>query len=106
MSSIELKNISKTYGPRQVLEHVSLCVEEGEFVSIVGTSSSGKTTLLKIASGLEKPSTGSVTIGGQGVEGFPRGASLVFQDYCLLPLLSAIVNLPPADREEVPEEPR
>src|SRR6266852_1683709 len=106
MSSIELKDISKTYGPRQVLEHVNLCVEEGEFVSIVGTSSSGKTTLLKIASGLEKPSAGSVSIGGLGVEGFPRGASIVFQNYSLLPWLSAIENVRLAVENAFPEWPR
>ncbi len=106
MSSIELKDISKTYGPRQVLEHVNLCVEEGEFVSIVGTSSSGKTTLLKIASGLEKPSAGLVSIGGQGVEGFPRGASIVFQNYSLLPWLSAIENVRLAVENAFPEWPR
>src|SRR5229473_109173 len=106
MSSIELKDISKTYGPRQVLEHVSLCVEEGEFVSIVGTSSSGKTTLLKIASGLEKPSAGSISIAGQGVEGFPRGASIVFQNYSLLPWLSAIENVRLAVENAFPEWPR
>src|SRR5713226_7572528 len=106
MSSIELKDISKTYGPRRVLEHVNLCVEEGEFVSIVGTSSSGKTTLLKIASGLEKPSAGLVSIGGQGVEGFPRGASIVFQNYSLLPWLSAIENVRLAVENAFPEWPR
>jgi nitrate/nitrite transport system ATP-binding protein len=106
MSSIELKDISKTYGPRQVLEHVSLCVEEGEFVSIVGTSSSGKTTLLKIASGLEKPSAGSVSICGHGVEGFPRGGSIVFQNYSLLPWLSAIENVRLAVENAFPEWPR
>jgi len=106
MSSIELKDISKTYGPRRVLEHVNLCVEEGEFVSIVGTSSSGKTTLLKIASGLDNPSGGSVSIGGQGVEGFPRGASIVFQNYSLLPWLSAIENVRLAVENAFPEWPR
>src|SRR5229473_6965283 len=93
MSSIELKDISKTYGPRQVLENVNLCVEEGEFVSIVGTSASGKTTLMKIAAGLETSSRGSVLIAGQPVAGFPRAAAIVFQNYSLLPWLSALENV-------------
>lgn len=106
MTFIELKDVSKSFGQRRVLKHVNLRVEEGEFVSIVGTSSSGKTTLLKIASGLETPTTGSVSIGGKPLEGFPRTASVVFQDYSLLPWLSALENVRLAVEGAYPEWPK
>src|SRR5436190_924389 len=76
-----------------VLRNVNLSVEEGEFVSIVGASASGKTTLLKIAAGLVGPDRGTATIAGRPVDGFPHGASIVFQNYSLLPWLSALENV-------------
>src|SRR6266852_2179750 len=106
MPFIELQNVSKSFGPRRVLEHVSLRVEDGEFVSIIGASSSGKTTLLKIAAGLEAPGSGSVSIGGRKVEGFPRAASIVFQNYSLLPWLSAIENVRLAVESAFPDWPK
>ena len=93
MALIELKDIGKSYGPRNVLERIDLSIEEGEFVSVVGASASGKTTLLKIASGLVAADRGSVVIGGQPVSGFSRDASIVFQNYSLLPWLSSLENV-------------
>lgn len=93
MALIEFQSVAKSYGPRRVLQNVNLSVEEGEFVSIVGTSASGKTTLIKLAAGLTNPDKGSVSIGGQRVNGFPRGAGIVFQNYSLLPWLSALENV-------------
>ena len=52
MAYLELSQVSKSYGPRNVLKNLSLKINEGEFVSIVGASGAGKTTLLKIACGL------------------------------------------------------
>ncbi len=106
MAFIELRDVSKNYGPRRVLANVNLSVEEGEFVSIVGTSASGKTTLLKIASGLEAPDRGWVSIGGQTVTGFPHAASIVFQNYSLLPWLSAMENVRLAVEAEFPDWPK
>ena len=93
MALIELKDIGKSYGPRNVLERIDLSIEGGEFVSVVGASASGKTTLLKIASGLVAADRGSVVIGGQPVSGFSRDASIVFQNYSLLPWLSSLENV-------------
>ena len=93
MAFIELKEVSKQYGSRRVLANVSLAVEEGEFVCVVGASASGKTTLMKIVAGLVPPDGGSVTIAGQTVTGFPRSASIVFQNYSLLPWFSALENV-------------
>src|SRR4029079_7022895 len=86
-----------------VLRNVNLAVEEGEFVSIVGTSGSGKTTLLKIASGLVGASTGTVRVAGKSVDGFPNGASIVFQNYSLLPWLSAQANVELAVESAFPD---
>src|SRR5712691_5817611 len=93
MALIELQDIDKRYGLRDVLRKVNLWLEGGEFVSIVGASASGKTTLLKIAAGLLAPGGGVVLIEGRPVTGFPRGASIVFQNYSLLPWLSAVENV-------------
>jgi nitrate/nitrite transport system ATP-binding protein len=93
MAFLELREVSKTYGQRRVLAGVNLSVEEGEFVCIVGTSASGKTTLMKIAAGLVTADGGSVTVGGQPVSSFPRSASIVFQNYSLLPWFSALENV-------------
>ena len=93
MAFIDLREVSKEYGSRRVLANINLAVEEGEFVCIVGASASGKTTLMKIVAGLVAPDSGSIAIGGQAVTGFPRTASIVFQNYSLLPWFSALENV-------------
>lgn len=93
MAFLELHDIAKSYGGRAVVSRIFLSVEEGEFVSIVGGSASGKTTLLKIASGLVEADRGTVTAGGERVNGFPRDAAIVFQNYSLLPWFSALENV-------------
>lgn len=103
MAFLQIEAVGKTFVNREVLRNVNLSIEEGEFVSIVGTSGSGKTTLLKIASGLVPASTGTLTIAGKPVVGFPRKASVVFQNYSLLPWLSASANVALAVESEFPE---
>jgi len=93
MVLIELQDVSKRFGDREVLRHVNLQIEEGEFVSIVGASGSGKTTLVKVAAGLVQSDSGTVSVGSETVSGFPHGASIVFQNYSLLPWLSALENV-------------
>jgi len=93
MAFLDLREVSKQYGPRRVLANINLAVEEGEFVCIVGSSASGKTTLMKIAAGLVAPDSGSIIIGGEVVTSFPRSASIVFQNYSLLPWFSALENV-------------
>jgi nitrate/nitrite transport system ATP-binding protein len=90
---LELVDVWKSYGARSVLSRIHLALDEGEFVSIVGTSASGKSTLLKIACGLIAPDRGSVTLGGALVREFSRDAAIVFQNYSLLPWLSAAENV-------------
>jgi nitrate/nitrite transport system ATP-binding protein len=93
MAVIEFQHASKSFGKRSVLRGVNLTVEEGEFVSIVGASGSGKTTLVKLTAGLLEPDCGSVTVDDEQVTRFPRGAAIVFQNYSLLPWLSALENV-------------
>jgi nitrate/nitrite transport system ATP-binding protein len=95
---IELQGISKTFHPasgppRHVLENVSVSVNAGEFVSIVGFTGSGKSTLLKIASGLLSPDRGEVLVAGERLQGVRPEASIIFQNYSLLPWFSALENV-------------
>lgn len=93
MAYLEIDRISKSYGARPIVRNLSLEIEEGEFVSIVGASATGKTTLLKIACGLLAADSGAVRLGGEAVREFPSVASVVFQNYSLLPWLSALENV-------------
>ena len=93
MAYLEIQQIAKGYGGREIFGNLSLSLDEGEFVSVVGASATGKTTLLKIACGLAEADSGAVTLGGQPVKGFSPVASVVFQNYSLLPWLSALENV-------------
>ncbi len=78
---------------RPVLADVSLDVERGEFVSLVGAMGSGKSTLLSLLAGLTVPDSGTITIDGQPVTGIRRDAAMVFQNYSLLPWFTSIENV-------------
>jgi len=107
MSFIEVAGVSKWFpakagrlgrrslggGGRHVLQNVSLSVERGEFVAIVGAMGSGKSTLLSLLAGLTSPDGGSIQIDGQPVNGIRHDASFVFQNYSLLPWLTALENV-------------
>jgi nitrate/nitrite transport system ATP-binding protein len=98
MAFIEVEGVSKSFvgagaSRRLVLDRVSLSVERGEFVSIVGATGSGKSTLLSILAGLTFPDAGQVTIDGEAVRGVRRDAAFVFQNYSLLPWFSALENV-------------
>jgi NitT/TauT family transport system ATP-binding protein len=75
------------------LEDVSFEVREKEFVAIVGPSGCGKTTCLRMAAGLEFPTTGSVTVGGKPVKGPGPDRSVVFQQFALFPWKTAVENI-------------
>ena len=97
MAFIEVSGLSKSFpaaaGPRHVLQNVSLSVEQGEFVAIVGAMGSGKSTLLSLLAGLTSPDAGSVVIDGKPVTGIRDDAAFVFQNYSLLPWFSALENV-------------
>lgn len=94
---IEVRGVSKSYpsatGPRPVLRDVALDVARGEFVAILGAMGSGKSTLLSILAGLTPADGGSVTVGGEPVRGIRPDAAYVFQNYSLLPWLTALENV-------------
>ena len=97
MAFIEVQGVSKSFDAgattRHVLADVNLSVERGEFVSIVGFMGCGKSTFLNVAAGLLPADSGSVTIDGQVVRGVQKQAAYVFQNYSLLPWLTAIGNV-------------
>ena len=93
---LELKNICKRYGPRVLADGVNLRVAPGEIVALLGASGSGKSSLLKIIAGLEKPDAGSVWMNGVDITQLPpeqRGFALMFQDFALFPHLSVLDNV-------------
>ena len=108
MPHIEVTDIAKSFErdgrTRQVLRRVSLSVELGEFVSIVGAMGSGKSTLLGMMAGLVRPDAGSIAIGGVPVTGVVEGAAFVFQNYSLLPWLTARENVRLAVETAFPAE--
>jgi len=95
MAFIEAHGLSKSFGSpsRHVLDRVSLTVERGEFVSIVGFMGCGKSTLLNLLAGVTQPDTGAINIDGTPLTGIARQASIVFQNYSLLPWFSAVENV-------------
>ena len=103
---IEIDRVSKTYtrgnNDVPVLSDLSLSIEQGDFLALMGPSGSGKTTLLNLIGGLDKPSGGSIAIGGQRIEALSQSAlakwrsrnvGFVFQFYNLLPVLTAQKNV-------------
>ena len=95
MSFIEAHGLSKSFGSpsRHVLDRVSMTVERGEFVSIVGFMGCGKSTLLNLLAGVTQADGGTISIDGQPLAGIARQASIVFQNYSLLPWFSAVENV-------------
>ena len=105
-SLIEIRDVSKIYerGRQkvEVLHHVDLDVAPGQFLALMGPSGSGKTTLLNLIGGLDSPTAGSITVGGQRIDNLGAGAlakwrasrvGFVFQFYNLMPMLSAQRNV-------------
>ncbi len=99
---IELRDISRRFGPLSVLDQVSATIEKGEVVSIVGPSGAGKTTLLQIAGTLDKPDSGSVVYDGVDVFAYSerrlaefrnQRIGFVFQFHQLLPEFTALENI-------------
>lgn len=97
---VELRGLSKHYGPREVLRDNHLVIEPGEFVAIVGRSGCGKSTLLRLVAGLEPATRGELRLDGTPVAGLHADTRIMFQDARLLPWRRVIDNvalgLPPS----------
>ena len=99
-SMIDVDNVSLRFGSIVALDAVSLSVDEGEIVALLGPSGSGKSTLLRVVAGLARPQTGSlrlagVTVASAGIFVPPeqRRVGMVFQDYSLFPHLTVAANI-------------
>ena len=103
---ISLQHVSKTYetpaGKFSALKEIDLEIQQGEFVGVVGKSGSGKSTLLNMVAGIDRPSSGSVVVGGTEIHGLSenrlavwrgRNVGFVFQFFQLLPTLTAAENV-------------
>lgn len=99
---IEVKDIHKSFGELKVLQGISLTIQKGEIVSIIGKSGAGKTTLLQIIGTLDKPDSGSVLIDGTDVLHLKESAlaefrnkhiGFIFQFHQLLPEFTALENV-------------
>ena len=93
MTILSLQDVSKSYGSTHVLSRVSLSVEPGEVVVIVGFSGAGKSTLISLLAGLLQPDSGRVAFRGEPVRAPGPERGVVFQNYSLLPWLTAFENV-------------
>lgn len=96
MPEVILDRVSKIFNKKKVLEDVSLRINEGSFVCLLGPSGGGKTTLLKIIAGLEMPYSGAVYFDQDNVttlEPYKRDVSMVFQDFALYPHMTVFKNI-------------
>ncbi len=96
VNKISVININKKFNGQIILEDISFDIKEGEFISILGASGCGKTTLLKILIGIEKADTGIILKDGQDITNntpSSRGMGLVFQNYALFPNMNVWNNV-------------
>ncbi len=99
-ASLDIVGVSKSFGPRRVLDHLSLSIRAAEVVCLLGPSGCGKTTLLRLIAGMESPDEGAIRMDGRDIStpthAVPpdkRGIGLVFQDYALFPQMTVQDNV-------------
>ncbi len=96
---IEIRNVSKSFPQNEeeehlsILHHISLTIQDQEFVCLLGPSGCGKSTLLRILAGLLKPDEGEILVDGSKVEGPESSRCMVFQDYVLFPWMNVWNNI-------------
>ncbi len=106
MNDITVNGLSFRYvdSDQLILQDVNMRVREGDFVCLLGQSGCGKSTFLRLMAGLEAPSSGSICVDGQPIDGTSLERSVVFQDYGLFPWMSAGENIVLALRQRFPEK--
>ena len=96
MAEVILDNVSKHFGKQTALAEVSMTIPDGAFVVLLGPTGAGKTTMLRMVSGLDKPDIGDILIGGLDMKGLTpaqRNVAMVFQQYSLYPHLTVRENM-------------
>jgi ABC-type Fe3+/spermidine/putrescine transport system ATPase subunit len=98
MSAITLSNLTRHFPrlPRPTLHGISLSVQQGEMLALLGPSGSGKSTILKLIAGIEQPDSGTIWLDGRSLAGVPanqRGAVLMFQKAYLFPFMNVADNI-------------
>ena len=97
-SGIELRGVTKRFlapsgASMTALRDVNMTVAPGQFCAVVGPTGCGKSTTLTMVAGLDRPSAGTVWVGGQPVDGIPKGVGFVFQNDALLPWKTVLGNV-------------
>ena len=93
---VDIKGVNKIYETNHVVKDLNLLVEEGEFLTLLGSSGCGKTTTLRMIAGFEEPTTGSITVEGEPIEDkepYERNVNTVFQSYALFPHMTIYDNV-------------
>ena len=93
MSVLQVKDIYKSFDEEKIIENISLELQEGEIVSLLGVSGGGKTTLFNIIAGLSNPDSGQVLLEGKDITGTPGQVSYMLQKDLLLPYYTIIDNV-------------
>jgi multiple sugar transport system ATP-binding protein len=96
VASVQVEQLRKAYRDMEAVKGISFAVEDGEFFCLLGPPGAGKTTILRIISGLEKPDQGEVHLGGERVNDVPpmeRDVAMIFEDPALYPHMTAYGNL-------------
>jgi ABC-type sugar transport system ATPase subunit len=96
MPGVTLDRISMVFNDKKVIDDLTMRIEEGSFVCLLGPAGSGKTTLLKIIAGLANPASGSVFFDNENVTAVDpnkRNVSMVFQDFALYPHMNVFKNI-------------
>jgi sulfonate transport system ATP-binding protein len=90
---LSLRGVGRAFGSRVVLDGLDLEIAPGSFVSVVGRSGEGKSTLLRLLAGLDAPDAGSVVLNDEPVRGIPPSVTIMFQDARLLPWQTVLQNV-------------
>ncbi len=93
---VKLENFTKNYGEKEIIKNINLEVYEGEFITLLGSSGCGKTTILRSISGMDRPTSGRVYLDGVDVtelDPTERQVNTIFQNYALFPLMTIEKNI-------------